>query len=278
MPDSVTVIISVYKDVEALRLIIDSLLHQTRLPDEIIISEDAEFPEMAAYAASLDVPFIRHLHQPDTGWRKNRALNRAIAASTGDYLIFIDGDCVPYPTFIEGHLQLSRPDSALCGRRSEPGERFSGMLRRGEMTLQQFIDRYWRNFFALRADAIRHFQEGVYLPPRHWIVRLREGMKRKEQHIVGCNFSCYKSDLERINGFDEDFTMPTTGEDTDVERRLRHFGVQMRSCRNVANVVHLYHDKVFNPDITDRSEALMATKMAQFVCKNGLGQHQDAAT
>jgi hypothetical protein len=43
----------------------------------------------------------------------------------------------------------------------------------------------------------------------------------KKAHLVGCNFSCFKSDLEKINGFDEDFSMPTTGEDTDIERRMR---------------------------------------------------------
>ena len=76
-----------------------------------------------------------------------------------------------------------------------------------------------------------------------------------------------KKDLEKINGFDEDFTLPTTGEDTDIERRLRYFGIKMKSCRYCANVIHLYHKKVFNPDITSKTETLMETKKDQFICK-----------
>lgn len=102
------------------------------------------------------------------------------------------------------------------------------------------------------------------------IFSLIHKFSRKNSHIAGCNWSCYKKELEMINGYDEDFTLPTTGEDSDIERRLRHFGVVMKSCRNAANVIHLYHEKNFNPEITQKTEALMATKKDIFVCKNGL--------
>lgn len=217
---SSAVIISVYKDVEALSLILDSLANQTVAPDEIIVSEDGDSAEMAAFVLSQikRFPNLIHLTQPDTGWHKNRALNRAIAASRADYLIFIDGDCVPYPQFVEEHLKLREPNHVLCGRRSEPGNYFSTLLRTRQMSIDEYSSSYLQNFFALKRDKVKHYEEGITLGSGHPLFRTIHRFARHESHIVGCNFSCHKSDMIRINGFDEDFTMPTTGEDTDIER------------------------------------------------------------
>lgn len=51
---------------------------------------------------------------------------------------------------------------------------------------------------------------------------------------------------------------------------MRHFGIKMNSCRYSANVVHLYHKKVFNDEIASKTEAMMETKKDIFVCKKGL--------
>jgi cellulose synthase/poly-beta-1,6-N-acetylglucosamine synthase-like glycosyltransferase len=270
-----TIIISVYKDTEALGLILDSLADQTYPVNQIIVSEDGNSKEMETFVASYAqrLSSIVHLRQPDKGWQKNRALNRAIAASKGDYLIFIDGDCIPYPQFIEEHLKLQEPNSVLCGRRSEPGTYFSTLLRTRKISSKEFTERYLINFFALKQDHIRHYDDGLYFGAGSFLFNLIRGSTKKENHIVGCNFSCYKSDLLRINGFDEDFTMPTTGEDTDIERRLRHFGVKMKSCRNAANVIHLDHPKIFNPNIAEQTLDLMHLKKEIFFCANGLQNH-----
>lgn len=270
-----TIIISVYKDTEALSLILESLLNQTYAVDQIIISEDGNSIEMANFIEKAKEHFsnLIHLTQLDNGWQKNRALNRAIAAANTDYLIFIDGDCVPYPQFIEEHLNLQEKNNVLCGRRTEPGQYFSQLLRSKKLSVQQFTSNYILNFFSLKKDHVRHYEDGLYLGSKSLLFRLIRSSSKKENHIVGCNFSCYKNDLLRINGFDEDYTMPTTGEDTDIERRLRHFGINMKSCRNAANVIHLYHKKIFNPDITKKTEALMHNKANEFICKNGIDKY-----
>jgi GT2 family glycosyltransferase len=270
-----TIIISVYKDVEALALILESLNNQSIPVDEIIISEDGNSIEMADFVLCVQgqFPNMIHLTQEDTGWRKNRALNRAISTANGDYLIFIDGDCIPYPNFVEEHLKLQAKNHVLCGRRSEPGMHFSTLLRKKQMNLQEYISYYLFNLFALKKDHIKHYEEGIYLNSTHFIFKLIHLFARKESHIVGCNFSCHKSDMIRINGFDEDFTMPTTGEDSDIERRMRLLNIKMKSCRNAANMVHLDHPKVFNPEISAQTMALMMSKGDEAFCVHGLNQH-----
>lgn len=268
-----SIIISVYKDVQALDLIIESLEKQSHPIDEIIISEDGNSNEIKAYVQSLDKTNIKHLSQVDNGWQKNKALNRAIKSSSHDYLIFIDGDCLPHLEFIEGHIRLSAKNTVLCGRRAEPGEAFSKQLREKLLTLKDFRTQYFKNYFKLKNDNIRHYDEGLYLTPNSFRLKVISFFRRKkENHIVGCNFSCWKSDLKKINGFDEDFLLPTTGEDSDIERRMRHFDIQMKSCRYSANLIHLYHKKNFNPEISLKTEAIMQRKKDTFICKKGLLQ------
>ena len=88
-----TVVISVYKNVKALSLILESLRVQTCKDFDIIISEDGEDAAMRQFVEQYDW-FCRykHLTQTDDGWRKNRALNRAVLAANNGWLIFIDGD------------------------------------------------------------------------------------------------------------------------------------------------------------------------------------------
>ncbi|PHM16441.1 MAG: glycosyl transferase family 2 [Sulfuricurvum sp. PD_MW2] len=273
-----TIIISVYKDTEALGLILDSLANQTYPPDQIIISEDGNSKEMATFISSYSKHFqnLLHLTQSDEGWRKNRALNRSIAASTGKYLIFIDGDCVPYPQFVEEHLKLQEENYVLCGRRTEPGERFSTLLRKRQLSVKNFTNRYLLYFFALKRDQVRHYDDGIYFGSESILFNLIRGSKKKENHIVGCNFSCYKSDMIRINGFDEDFILPTTGEDTDIERRMRLLDIKMKSCRNAANLIHLDHPKVFSPEISSQTLTMMQQKGNISFCLKGLNQYINA--
>lgn len=271
-----SVIISVYKDTEALKLILNSLQQQTVLPSEVIISEDGESSNMKEFVNSLvNLPFkLIHLTQPDDGWQKNRALNRAIVFASSEYLIFIDGDCIPYDTFIEGHVSLQEMNTVLCGRRSEPGSYYSSMLRSQKLSLPNFISYYLLNFLSLKKDHVKHYEEGIYIRPESGLFTLvQKYIRKKESHIVGCNFSCYKEDMIRINGFDEDFKQPTTGEDTDIERRMRLLGIRMKSCRNAANMVHLDHPKNFNPEISANTMALMQSRDDTPYCQNGLNQY-----
>ena len=266
----VAVIVAVYKDLEALQLIIESLLNQTQVPDEIIVAEDAQHENIKEYLHSLNNAKIIHISHEDLGWRKEKILNDAIKTATSEYLIFIDGDCVPYKNFVKAQVDLSEKNTALCGRRSEPGPYFSTKIRNHELSIEAFERNYLFNYFQLKKDKTKHLDEGVIFSPDSFIFKLIHKFGRKNSHIVGCNWSCHKENLLTINGFDEDFTLPTTGEDTDVERRLRHFGVKMKSCRNASGMVHLYHKSIFNREIAATTEALMETKKDIFVCKNGI--------
>jgi hypothetical protein len=70
--------------------------------------------------------------------------------------------------------------------------------------------------------------------------------------MLGCNFSLYKKDLLRINGFDELYNGPGFGEDSDVEYRLSLIGVKGKSLRNIAIQFHIYHPHTITSKATQQ--------------------------
>ena len=51
---------------------------------------------------------IKHIWQPDRGFRASKIRNLAVLCSDNDYLIFIDADCIPDENFIAAHTKLAK--------------------------------------------------------------------------------------------------------------------------------------------------------------------------
>jgi GT2 family glycosyltransferase len=269
-------VISVYKDTDSLDLILDSLSKQTVLPNEVIVSEDGESKEMAEYCEVAKEKYknldIVHLSQEDIGWRKNRALNRAIVASKYEYLIFIDGDCVPYSNFIENHLLMSQKSIVLCGKRFELGPKFTEKVKNCELNVFDIEKNFLWYLPALMKDNARHPEDGLVLKPKGFISSILHRMYVR--HIIGCNFSCFKNDFLKINGFDETFILPCEGEDVDPSWRFRSAGIELKSCRCSANIAHLYHKKRFGKDEGKINREIMYQNKDKnhFYCTKGIEQ------
>jgi len=236
----VSLIVAVYKDIEALKLIIESLKMQTYKDFEVIIAEDNNAKEMKEYVASIDGLKVQHTFQEDRGVRKSRSVNNAILKSTGEYLIFIDGDCIPYTTFIESHVYLAKKSTALAGRRVNLGPMVSSKLRKGSLLAVKLEKSFIKNFLRLQHDSLEsHIEEGIYINPKSFFY-LR---KKKNISLLGCHYSCFKEDMLEINGLDESYGASPVADDTDIEWRLKKMGVSITSCRFAANLFHLYHKR-----------------------------------
>lgn len=268
---TITVIISVYKDIESLELILDSLSTQTYKNFDVLISEDGQSQEMANFLQNYKTNLqIRHVTQEDKGWRKNMALNNALRNAKSEYLIFIDGDIVPYSSFVEMHVKNIEPKRYLSGRRTELGPFFSRLIRKRKLSYRTVEQWYLLLLPFLLLDKARHAEEGIFLKPGNYIER-KLNSRKKRIMLVGCNFSCFKADLERINGFDEDYNSPSVGEDIDISLRLEHFGIMPKSIRYMANTIHLYHTRNWGNALKE-NDAMMQIKLkkGEYVCLNGL--------
>lgn len=266
-----TIIISVYTDAEALRAILTALNMQSEKDFSILISEDGESQQIAQVVsdARKHGNDLIHLTQADQGFRKNRALNRAVLAAPTEHLIFIDGDCVPHPNFIEGHVAYAKQGTVNCGRRVELGESFSTKLRSDPSTIISKLSspiNYFANFLSLHRDKVKNYELGFYLP-------VLQKLSRKPTSIMGCNFSLYREDVLAINGFNEEYMSPGFGEDSDIAVRLRKNGCRLLSNKLVTIQYHLNHPR--GDRGSDENKLLLekAESSPSVTCKHGINTH-----
>lgn len=239
-----SLIISVYNKAKELELILLALEKQSFRGFEVIIAEDGSSPAIKAVADKFKGTFnsIEHITQEDKGFRKNKMLNEAIRRSGSDYLIFIDGDCIPHHDFINAHIMNKEPQTVLCGRRVALGENLSRKVISG--ALKDF--KHEKQYFSKLIDSLKASYTSSKNIEEGYIVKntlFRKLFFERDTHILGCNFSTHKQMLISINGFDENYEGPGIGEDSDIEFRLRLTGARFKSVRNLAIQYHLFHGK-----------------------------------
>lgn len=115
-----SLIISFYNRLDYLKLVFAGLEIQSFKNFEVIIADDGSNKVVVAELNSLikkyDFP-IKHIWHEDKGFRKNKILNRAIVESQTNYLVFIDGDCVPHSEFLKEHYINRKERVCLTVRR-----------------------------------------------------------------------------------------------------------------------------------------------------------------
>jgi len=235
-----SVILAFYNRIDYLKLVLAGFERQTFRDFEIVIADDGS-SQMAVNEIerlSKSFPFhITHLWHEDRGFRKNKILNRSIMSANSDYLIFVDGDCVPHSEFVAEHFSYRNPNTCLTGRRVNLSEKITGYLTPLRVA-EGFLE---NNLVMLIEDGILgksfDIEKGFYFRQE----LLRKYFNRKKRGILGCNFSIHKEDFLKINGFDERYEAPSIGEDSDVEYRLGLNGVEVSSLNNIAVQYHLYH-------------------------------------
>ena len=273
----VSVIIAVYKDVEALELIIESLKNQTYKNFEVIIAEDGQDEKMQAFIKSIKDLDIKHDTQEDIGVRKSKSQNNGIKTSSGEYLIFIDGDCILYSDFIEKHLILSSPLHIISGRRVNLGPKYSKNLRNKIISPLELEKTFLLRYIFISQDCKEgHSEDGFYFSPDGWIYNKFIKNRKASTSILGCNYACFKKDIIAINGYDEGYGETAIGDDTDLEWRFKALGCKIKSAKNVANVFHLYHSRSFRNRIDTNKylEIFKENKLNnKFICTFGLSSH-----
>lgn len=268
----VSVIVADYKDVEALGLIIESLKRQTYKNFEVVVVEDGSSLDMKSYIQTIKSLEVKHTTQEDIGVRKARSQNNGLLAATGEYLIFIDGDCIPYKNFVAGHVYLSAPNTALSGRRVNIPIEMVPNIRDGSLKIIDIENNFTKYAFWILNKEVR-YKQGIYLNPKGWIYSL-VSKRNASVSILGCNFSCFKKDMLDMNGFDESYAETAIPDDMDWEWRFRASGIKLKSCKNVANMFHLDHKIHDRGDATPFLKIMNERKNAgKYICEEGLNTH-----
>ena len=252
----IAVIVSTYNRPDALGACLRSLARQTDLSFEIVVADDGSGPATRdVITASQPRPGIplKHVWQEDRGFRLAEIRNRAIAASTGDYLIFLDGDCIAPAGFVAAHRALAEPGFFVAGNRA--------LLSRG-LTQEIVANTLEPERWSLASWA-RHRTRGdinrllplVTLP----LGPLRKRLATEWEGVRGGNFAFHRADLERVDGFETAFTGWGL-EDSDIVIRMIRAGVRRKDGRFATGVLHLWHPEA------DRSRfAANKTQLAELI-------------
>ena len=234
----VSVIVSTYNRPDALERVLASLSAQSDTHYEIIVADDgsanATRETVERCAASSPVR-MEHVWHPDDGFRLAEIRNKGIAQARGEYLIFLDGDCVAQHDFVARHRQLASERAIITGSRILLDETLTQQVIGQTIPLADKGFGFWvQQRLAGHVNKIAPLF--VKLPDRNW--RVIEQFKWRG--IKGCNMSAWRSDVERVNGFDTSFT-GWGHEDADFVVRLANGGVHRKLGAYATEIFHLWH-------------------------------------
>lgn len=255
------VVVTTYNRPDALEAVLEGLRAQSDLDFEVLVADDGSTEDTKSVVDRFqgNSPFpLRHVWQEDQGFRAAAIRNRAIAATTADYVIFTDGDCVPSRDFVRVHKRLAEPGYFLGANRVL----LSATLTRNVIAARVPIHRWsWHEWVRvwMRRDVNR------LLP----LLTLPDGSFRKWSSarwkgIKTCNLSVWRRDLIRVNGLDERYEGWGL-EDSDLVIRLLHAGVKHKSARFAAPVFHLWHKEQDRRSLSDNRRRLEELLRSQLV-------------
>lgn len=260
---NVSVIISTYNRPNALARALSGLCDQMRTGDEVIVADDGSKPPTREMVEGFQQAFpcpLKYVWQPDKGFRAARIRNKAIRLSTCEYIILLDGDCIPNRFFIRDHVSMMTPGCFVQGSRILVGQRLSKSFDHTK------IESPWQLIQTLCTFQLSNGHHLMRVP--FWPVRKTTGLRG----IRSCNMAFFRKDMIKVNGFNQDFE-GWGREDSELAVRFFAAGLKRKEHPFKAICFHLWHRA------NDRSRLDINNQILQKViaskayeCANGLIQ------
>lgn len=231
------VIVTTYNRPDALDAVLAGYAEQRGAAFELIVADDGSTDETRDLVADWTrrAPFpLHHVWQEDRGFRAGAARNRAISQVDAEYVVFTDGDCVPPPSFVSRHVALAEPGYFLAANRVLLSPELTARVLHERLPIHRWPETRWIAAWLKR--EVNRALPLLALPDSG----LRKRQPGRWEGVKTCNFSAWRADLVRANGFDERYSGWGL-EDSDLVIRLLHAGVKHKSARFAAPVFHLWH-------------------------------------
>ena len=237
MAELISVIVTTFNREDALDAVLRSLARQIDRDFEVIVADDGSDSGTAGLVDSWKAKFglrLEHVWHADRGFRAAEIRNRAIMAARGSYCIFLDGDCIVRPDFVGMHRRLAEPGGFVTGNRVLLSPDLTKAVLREKQTPEtwsaaRWLAERWRGGVN-RLSALLHLPLGF----------LRRIRQHAWQGARSCNLAIWRSDLDRVDGFDADYS-GWGKEDSDIIVRLLHAGVRRKDGTFATGVIHLWH-------------------------------------
>ena len=230
-------VITTYNRSDALVAVLNALTRQTDSDFEVVVADDgsAEVHQHAIHTSvAAKALRVTHVWHPDVGFTASRVRNRGVKAARGDYIIFLDGDCVPERDFIAQHKRLAQEGCFINGSRVLLSPALTQQVTSGAVQVDGRSSSYWLKA-RLSGDASKL---GHLMRLPDWRIRQRSDFYWKG--IRSANMSVWRKDFETIDGFDESY-VGWGHEDADFVLRLHNAGRIRKNGFCATEVFHLWH-------------------------------------
>lgn len=261
---NVSLIISTYNWPEALNLCLQSVLHQSVLPNEIIIADDGSKEEtrelINSFKKICKIPLI-HVWHEDKGFRKTMIMNEAFTKVSYPYIVQIDGDIILHKDFIKDHIRFAQSKSFVSGSRVIIDEK---------LTKKLIQKKQWK--FSIFTNGLRNRLNGIRIP---FLSKFQEHYRQNDIiYVRGCNMAFWKEDLLKVNGYDEEIT-GWGREDNELAARLINTGICKRVIKFSAIAFHLHHN-LRSRDSVDQNDVILNKTLSEkrIRCKQGIDSHR----
>lgn len=239
-----SLIIATYNSVDFLEMVLLSLQQQKLstseyLEIEVIIADDGSTVEtrelLDKYKKILPFTLI-HVWHEDNGFRLATIRNLAVRNSSGEYLVFLDCDCLLPPDFLTNQLKLREHGYCVAGNRVLLSQKYTEeIVKTHDISIVNNSN--LKNLPYKITGKINKFFPNVRLNPN---AKWRKSRATDWKMPKGCNFAVWKTDYIKVNGFDESFT-GWGHEDSDIAVRLLHAGILIKNGRFAVPVFHMWH-------------------------------------
>jgi glycosyltransferase involved in cell wall biosynthesis len=253
---STAVIIPTYNNPEALRKTLLGYAVQQDAEFEIVIADDGSDEQTEAVLKEPTFRSLRlkHVWHQDDGFRLCTIRNRAVASTDAEYLIFADGDCIPRRDYVASHLRHAVRGTFLSGHRVHIPEPIHEQFTDEDILSHRVFD---VEFLTQLDPQLR--RQAMRLSPAAWQEQVLNLVTWRFCVFHGSNSSAWREDIERVNGFDEDFN-GYGSEDRDMGFRLHNCGVKSRYLKFSLVQLHLRHPR---PYIDPAETALKRKRLKQ---------------
>jgi glycosyltransferase involved in cell wall biosynthesis len=250
--DLISVIITTYNREDALDSVLRSLAGQTDRDFEVIVADDGS---TGATAATIDAwkgkvgRRLDHVWHEDRDFRAAEIRNRAILASRGAYCIFLDGDCIVRLDFVASHRRLAEQGCFVTGNRILLSPALTETVLRDNLAPETWTVARW--LAERMRGGVNRLSALLHLP----LGPLRRLRQREWRGARSCNLAIWRADLDRVDGFDGDYS-GWGKEDSDIIVRLLHADVRRKDGVFATGVLHLWHAEAARGKLAENERKL----------------------
>ncbi len=256
---NISLIVTTYNRVDALELVLLSIINQKILPKEVIIADDGSDKNTSELIKKYQKIFpvnLIHSWIEDKGFRVAKSRNVAISKATSDYIVIIDGDIVLHKNFIKTYSKNLKQGEFIVGSRVLLNKNFT----------QKIIEQKTISISPFSRGIHKNRLNCLYIPFLHKIIK---GKTKCLKGVKSCNMGFWRDDIFRVNGFDERYE-GWGREDSDLVARFFNLNLKRKNFKWASICYHLSHGYE-NRENLDKNSALLEEVKKSKIIKAKIG-------